>query len=123
MTNMTREAVERLALWYEGVPWPAMFPQPSTTAGEHTAATLRALLSRAEAAEAERDAARADCAALVEAARREEREAAARVVEAQAEEAQSFSDRRVSDEDAKVWGDYAEDRRELAAAIRARGQA
>ena len=55
----------------------------------------------------------------IAAARREGMEQAAQWHDKQASEAQKFSDMKVSALDEKVWGDYAANHREYAAAIRA----
>ena len=57
--------------------------------------------------------------AALAAARRDGMEAAAKWHDEQAAKAQKLSDMKVSAEDEKAWGDYAENHREYAAEIRA----
>jgi len=61
----------------------------------------------------------AEAEARVKEARRDALEEAARWHDEQAAEAQKLSDMKVSALDSKVWGDYATNHREYAAAIRA----
>jgi hypothetical protein len=65
----------------------------------------------------------AEVSAQVEAARREEREACARIFDKHGAASQKLADMRVSEQDNVTWQAHADDMREYAAAIRARGDA
>jgi hypothetical protein len=112
-TDTSAEAVERLAAFHAlSVQRYDADEESGLRACAHmTAATLRALLARAERAEAERDRLRAE----VEVARRDEREACATVCQ---KRARAWEDSPYSL--ALSWRDEAEC---CAAAIRARGDA
>jgi hypothetical protein len=77
---------------------------------------------RAELATARRDALaeiKQDTDELIEQGRQDGMEEAAQWHDEQAAQAQKLSDMKVSAQDQKVWGDYATNHREYAAAIRA----